>query len=179
MSNSSKKKSESWAPTPQHRSRPSVLLGSPPAGLRTKAKQMRRSKPCTSSQDDTPTTIHRRDQEVTRRRIILSELNIKRRSNGPQAHQPPVVENANKRGRARLRAEVAAMTPRQRVLSPVLRGSTTCESPPSTPRREAPSLGRLESRDTPQGKRSKVTLTQLPAVVCPEAQKSQLLKWKQ
>ena len=71
------------------------------------------------------------------------------------------------------------MAPWRRVLSPVLRGSTAYETPPSTPRNEALGLGRLEPGDTPQGKRSKVTLPQLPAVVCPAAQKSQLLQWKQ
>ena len=114
--------SESWAPTPQHRSKPRALPGSPPVKQGTKAKKMRRSKHCASNLSDAPTTICLRDREVTRRRIVLSELNIRRRNNDPQDPLPPVVVTADsKRGRTRLRAEVDALTPRRRELSPVLR----------------------------------------------------------
>ena len=96
----------------------------------------------------------------------------------PRTTSPRRLANANKRGRARLREELIALTPRRRVLSPVLRGSTTCESPSGTPQHVTPRPRRLESGDTPQGKRSKVTPTPMNAVVCQEAQRS-LQKWKQ
>ena len=96
----------------------------------------------------------------------------------PRTTSPRRLANANKRGRARLREELAALTSRRRALSPVLRVSTTCESPSRTLQHVTPSLGQLESGDTPQGKRSKVTPTPMTAVVCQEAQRS-LQKWKQ
>ena len=146
----------------------------------TKAKKMRRSKHCASNLSDAPTTICLRDREVTRRKIVLSKLTIKRRNNGPQDPLPPVVVTADsKRGRTRLRAEVDALTPRRRELSPVLRVGTACGTLPSTPPNGAPGPERQGSGDTPQGKRSKAAPLQLPADVCPAAQKSQMLRWKQ
>ena len=70
------------------------------------------------------------------------------------------------------------MTPRRRVLSPVLRGGPASESPFKTPPLVVPSPEQLKSGDTPQGKRLKVTRRPMNAKVCQEAQKA-LQKWKQ
>ena len=135
--------SESWEPTPQHRRRPRALPDSPQDEPNTNAKRMKKSRRKTGGRADTPTVLHLRDREVTRKRITLSELNVKKRSKAPQdCHQKsPKVTNANKRGRARIREELMVLTPRRRVPSPVLRGSTTSESPLKTPQPMAPSPG--------------------------------------
>ena len=94
--------SESWEPTPQHRRRPRALPDSPQDEPNTNAKRMKKSRRKTGGRADTPTVLHLRDREVTRKRITLSELNVKKRSKAPQdCHQKsPKVTNANKRGRA-------------------------------------------------------------------------------
>ena len=129
---------------------------------------MRRSKHCTGDLSDAPATICLRGRKVTRRKIVLSELAIKQRNNGPQDPLPPVVVTADsKRGGTRLRAEVDALAPRQREMSPVVRVGTVCGTLPSTSANDAPDPERQESEDTPQGKRSKATLCQRTCVLQP------------
>ena len=124
------------------------------------------------------------------------------RDNGPRGPQPLPMVNDNKRGRARLREAVMAMTPKRRVRTALPRRSTTSEVPFGTLQHAPLNLGQLEPGDTPQGKRTKIVSVPVPvlvsapmpvpvpvpvpepvpipmiATVCLEAQKSRLMQWK-
>ena len=63
--------SASWQPTPQQRKRPDGPLDKLLPRPKAKAKRMRRSKPRAGSKEVTPTILHLRDKEITRRHVTL------------------------------------------------------------------------------------------------------------